>query len=422
MTPTFLGWYIHSPSIAAIEASDGSRLPDVGKRFRKSVSLEPLLSAWPLLCQAFILGILGPPSRSSCCPGVPWPANRDRFNTQNTVCRQSRLRRRRPNSGERTGHTMREVAKRAGVCPATVSRVLNKTHYISAETERRVLDVVGQLKYFKNVHARRLATGQSDLFGLVISEIANPYFPEVIRGFQAAAWDPGFDVLLCNTQYDQARTRSILRKLIESNVRGVAIMTASIDKSMTSDLMAAGIGVVFCNLSPPEKLVSTISIDYQRGISQAIDHVVQLGHRRPAVVAGPDDNHTAATIKDGLLAGLKERGLTPSPVLSSNYRIDAGASAVKAILSMAERPTVIFCGSDLIAMGAMSALEEAGVEVPDEISVVGIEDISFACLARPPLPPFGYRASASAQLPSRRLIRCCNCGGARAATITLRPS
>jgi DNA-binding LacI/PurR family transcriptional regulator len=282
-------------------------------------------------------------------------------------------------------HTMRDVAKRAGVSPATVSRVLNKTHYISAETKRRVLEVVDQLNYYKNVHARRLATGQSDLFGLVISEIANPYFPEVIRGFQAAAWDRGFDVLLCNTQYDQARTKSILRKLIESDVRGVAVITSSIDKSMASELIAAGIGVVFCNLSPTEKLVSTISIDYQRGIAQAIEHVVGLGHRRAAVIAGPDDNRTAITIKDALLAGLKERDLKPFPVLSSNYRIDAGASAVRAILSAPEKPTVIFCGSDLIALGAMSALEEAGVEIPEDMSVIGIDDISFAFLARPPL-------------------------------------
>ena len=283
------------------------------------------------------------------------------------------------------GHTMREVAKRAGVSPATVSRVLNKTHYISAETRRRVLEVVGQLKYFKNVHARRLATGQSDLFGLVISEIANPYFTEIIRGFQAAAWDRGFDVLLCNTQYDQARTKSILRKLIESDVRGVAVMTSSIDKSTASDLIAAGIGVVFCNLSPAEKLVSTISIDYQRGIAQAIEHVVGLGHRRAAIIAGPDDNRTAITIKDALVAGLKERDIRPFPIISSSYGVDAGASAVRTLLSAPEKPSAIFCGSDLIAMGAMSALEEAAVEIPEDISVVGIDDISFAFLARPPL-------------------------------------
>src|SRR5580700_1574325 len=153
--------------------------------------------------------------------------------------------------GKRMGHTMREVAKRAGVSPATVSRVLNKTHYISVETERRVLEVVGQMKYFKNVHARRLATGRSDLFGLVISEIANPYFPEIIRGFQAAAWDRGFDVILLNTEYSQARTQSVIRKLVESDVRGVAILTSSIDSSATSELTEAGIAVVFSNYCSP---------------------------------------------------------------------------------------------------------------------------------------------------------------------------
>ncbi len=283
------------------------------------------------------------------------------------------------------GHTMREVAKRAGVSPATVSRVLNKTQYISAETERRVLEVVRQLNYYKNVHARRLATGQSDLFGLVISEIANPYFPEIIRGFQASAWDRGLDVLLCNTEYDQSRTKSVMRKLIESDVRGVAIMTASVGKSVTSDLIAAGVGVVFCNLGGAEKLVSNISIDYQRGIAQAIEHVVALGHRRAAVIAGPEDNHTAIIIKQALINGLKARKLNPFPVLESNYRVDAGASSVRAILSQPEIPTVVFCGSDLIAMGAMSALEEAGVRIPEDVSVIGIDDISFAFLARPPL-------------------------------------
>src|SRR5690348_1156332 len=197
--------------------------------------------------------------------------------------------------------TMREVAKRAGVSPATVSRVLNKTRYISVETQRRVLEVVEQLNYFKNVHARRLATGQSDLFGLVISEIANPYFPEVIRGFQAAAWDRGFDVLLLNTEYSQVRTQSVIRKLVERDVRGVAIMTSSIDTTATSELTEAGIGVVFSNFCPADRLVSNISIDYNGGILQAIEHVAALGHRRAAVIAGPEANRTAANIRQALV-------------------------------------------------------------------------------------------------------------------------
>lgn len=286
-------------------------------------------------------------------------------------------------------YTMRDVAKRAGVSPATVSRVLNKTHSISDETRRRVLEVVGELNYFKNVHARRLATGQSDLFGLVISEIANPYFPEVIRGFQAAAWDRGFDVLLLNTEYSRARTQSIIRKLVESDVRGVAIMTSSIDNSATAELTAAGIGVVFSNFCTADKLVSNISINYIHGISQAIEHVASLGHRRAAVIAGPEANRTAANIKQALVTGLTRRGMKPFPVTSSDYRVDAGASAVRDILSAPDVPTVIFCGSDLIAMGAMSTLEASGVRIPEDVSIVGIDDISFAFLARPPLTTIG---------------------------------
>jgi len=283
------------------------------------------------------------------------------------------------------GHTMREVATRAGVSKATVSRVLSKTHSIAPETERRVLEAVRQLNYHKNVHARRLATGKSDLFGLVISEITNPFFHEIIRGFQAAAWDHGFDVVLCNTEYSPQQTRSAMQKLIESDVRGVAIMTSSLDREATAELTDAGVGLVFCNLAPVEPLVCNVTIDYQRGIAQAIAHVVALGHRRAAVIAGPEDNRTAVTIKQALVAGLRGQELEPLAVINSNYRVDAGASAVRALLASPELPTVIFCGSDLIAMGAMTALEAAGVGVPREVSVIGIDDISFAFLARPPL-------------------------------------
>jgi DNA-binding LacI/PurR family transcriptional regulator len=282
-------------------------------------------------------------------------------------------------------HTMREVAKKAGVSLATVSRVLNNTQYIAEETRQRVLETVREFNYFKNVHARRLATGRSDLFGLVISEIANPYFPEIIRGYQAMAWNRGFDVLICNTEYDRERTKAVIRKLRESDVRGVAIVTSSVDKSMTSELTAAGIPVVLCNSEPASKLVGNISIKYEHGLKKAIEHVVELGHRRSAVIAGPADNRTAVTIKDALVSGLTARGMKPVCVLESDYRVDAGASAVREILSRREIPTVLFCGNDLIAMGAMSALEEAGARVPEDVSVIGIDDIFFAYLARPPL-------------------------------------
>ena len=282
-------------------------------------------------------------------------------------------------------HTMREVARRAGVSLATVSRVLSNTQYISDETRTRVLDAVKEFKYFKNVHARRLATGRSDVFGLVISEIANPYFPEIIRGYQAVAWNRGFDVLLCNTENDPKRIKAVIRKLRESDVRGAAIVTSSVGRDTASELTEASIPVVLCNSDPAGKLVSNICIEYESGVQEAIQHVVQLGHRSAAVIAGPGSNRTAVTIKNALVSGLSVKGLKLECVLESDYRVDAGASAVREILSQMEIPTVIFCGNDLIAMGAMSALEETGVRVPEDVSVIGIDDIFFAFLARPPL-------------------------------------
>jgi LacI family transcriptional regulator len=280
---------------------------------------------------------------------------------------------------------MNDVAKRAGVSPATVSRVLSKSPYIAVETANRVLEAVDELRYRRNVHARRLATGKSNVFGLVISEITNPFFPELIRGFQSEAWERGYDVLLLNTEYSKTRMESMIEKLIESDVRGVAIMTSSLDAGIAAPLTEQGIGVVFCNLVPADRLISNIRIGYERGITLAIEHVVSLGHHRAAVIAGPETSKTAVMIKQELVAGLKQRGLEAHPVVHSDYHMDSGATAVQAILAAKETPTVIFCGSDLLAMGALTALEEAGIEVPRDISVVGIDDISFAHLARPPL-------------------------------------
>ena len=282
-------------------------------------------------------------------------------------------------------HTMNDVAKRAGVSVATVSRVLSKNPYISSETIDRVTKAVEELHYHRNVHARRLAIGKSDLFGLIISEISNPFFSEIIRGFQSAAWNQGFDVLLLNTEYKADRTEAVLRKLIENDVRGVAVMTSSLENEAIRSLTREGIAVVLNNLSTPERLVSNITIDYGRGLSQAIQHIASLGHKRAAVIAGPPTNRTAANIQQALVEGLKQRGLDPDPVTHSAYNLDAAAEAVKDIVSSKRTPTVIFCGSDLIAMGVMVALEQAGIEVPSDISVVGIDDISFAFLVRPPL-------------------------------------
>ncbi|HEY8460697.1 MAG TPA: LacI family DNA-binding transcriptional regulator [Blastocatellia bacterium] len=282
-------------------------------------------------------------------------------------------------------HTMKDVAERAGVSLSTVSHVLNKTRYTAPETESRVLQAVKELNFHVNAHARRLAMKQTDLVGLIISEIANPFFPEIINGFQTAAWKEGFDTVLCNTEHDATRSRNAIRNMLQSGVRGVAVMSSALDREAVESLKSSGIGVVFYNLGPAEKLISNIQIDYLRGISQAVDHLIELGHRRIAVISGPRTNRTAAALQKAMVEEMEKRRLRPFPILESNFKVDGGASAVRVIMEQSSMPTAIFCGNDLIAMGAMSALEEAGVRTPEDVSVIGFDDIFFASLARPPL-------------------------------------
>ncbi len=280
---------------------------------------------------------------------------------------------------------MKDVAERAGVSLSTVSHVLNKTRRAAPETESRVLRAVEELNFHVNAHARRLAMKQTDLFGLIVSEIANPFFPEIINGFQTAAWKEGFDTLLCNTEHDATRSRNAIRNMLQSGVRGVAIMSSALDRKAVEGLKSSGIGVVFYNLGPVERLVSNIEIDYLKGISQAIDHLIGLGHRRIGVISGPQTNRTAVALQKAMVEELERRKLRPFPVVESDFKVDGGASAVRAIMGQSSIPTAILCGNDLIAMGAMSALEEAGVKTPEDVSIVGFDDIFFARLASPPL-------------------------------------
>lgn len=192
-------------------------------------------------------------------------------------------------------------------------------------------------------------------------------------------------MLLLNTEYDPKRADAAVQKLIANSVRGVAIITSSLEDGVISTLTSRGMAVVSLNPVPTRRLVSTVTIDYKRGLVEAIKHVASLGHRRAAVIAGPGTNRTACIIKQVLVDGLREKGLELVAVTHSDYHFGAGASAVQPIVSAPNPPTVIFCGSDLIAMGAIIAMEEAGLNVPNDVSIVGIDDLPFSFLARPAL-------------------------------------
>jgi len=282
---------------------------------------------------------------------------------------------------------MKDVAERAGVSVTTVSHVLNKTRHrtIALGTRHRVLQVVQELNYYTNAHARRLAKSRSDSFGLIVSEIANPFFSEVIKGFEASAMEHGFELLLCYTEYDQDRTQAAVRKMIENKVRGVAAMTSTFDRAFAEELATQHVPVVLLGPGPAQPGISQIQIDFSQGMGQAIDHLRELGHNSFAFISGPLNIRSAVNVRSAFVESLVQRGLGSFRTVDCNYKVDGGISAIRSLLAHPNFPTAILCGNDLIGLGAISALEEVGISVPEDVSVVGYDDILFARLARPPL-------------------------------------
>lgn len=283
-------------------------------------------------------------------------------------------------------HTgIKDVARRAGVSVATVSHVLNKTRYVAPETQQRVIQVVQELKYYKNAHARRLARGHSDFFGLIISDIENPFFPELIKSFETEAAKQGLDLLLCATNYDAHRTQAIVRMMIENMVRGVAVMTVSVAPAIAAELKAAHIPAVFLSLGLVQPYLSNIRVDYTTGTAQAIEYLCGLGHRSFSLIAGPQDRPSSLMYQDAFTQALKQRHLSADQIIVGNNTVEGAAEAVRRLLTQSNLPTAILCSNDLTAIGAILTLQEAGLQVPKDVSVVGSDDIQFAHLWRPAL-------------------------------------
>jgi len=280
---------------------------------------------------------------------------------------------------------MHEVAEKAMVSVTTVSHVLNKTRNVAPETRGRVLEAVRQLNYYKDAHARRLARGYSDFLGLIVSDVGNPFFPEIIKSFETAALAKGLDLLLCNTNYTPERAGASVRKMIENKVRGVAVMTSEWEPLLARELAAQHVAVVFLDLGVPGKYVSNIRVDYSGGIHQAIDHLHGLGHQEIAFIAGPQTLRSCVTRRKAFIDAVNQWGLPSRRMLEGNYEVDGGIRAVSRMLAGRSLPTAILCNNDLTAIGVLKALAEAGVRVPEEVSVVGFDDIDFAPFAHPPL-------------------------------------
>ena len=290
----------------------------------------------------------------------------------------------------RTPVTIRDVARLAEVHPGTVSRALNKQTraLVNEETAARVLRAADELGYRPNPIARGLKTNRSFTVGVLIPDLNNPLFPPIVRGIEDRLGPAGYTPLLVNTDNDPSRERSHVEAMLARQVDGLIAATARLDVELLADAAAGGMPLVLVNRSFEDGSVAAVTVDDRKGIGLAVEHVAGLGHRRIGHVAGPQNVSTGHRRYVGFLAAMAEAGLDVPPErvgFSAAFTETEGAQACAAVLAARPRVTGIVAANDRLAMGCYDTLAAEGLRCPEDVSIVGFNDMPFIDRLRPPL-------------------------------------
>lgn len=276
----------------------------------------------------------------------------------------------------------KDIAARAGVSQATVSRVINNKPNVREETRQRVLKVIEELGYYPNAEARSLVTKRNSKIGLVVSDILNPFYPELVESIEAFAREEGFNVLLCNTQRDTSKDRVYTRLLIEQRVAGVIFSSITPASNAPAQLSRAGIPYVLVNRHLKDTPATCIVTDNFGGAYKMTKHLIELGHSRIAFVRGLRNTTTSQDREVGFRQCLANHGLEIDESLleQGNYTRREAYEATVRLLQLASPPTAIFCANDYMAFGALDAASDQGLRVPDDVSIVGFDNIALSSL------------------------------------------
>jgi LacI family transcriptional regulator len=286
--------------------------------------------------------------------------------------------------------TLRDVASVAGVHPATVSRALNEETraLVNKETARRVLEAAETLGYRPNPIARGLKTNRSYTIGVLIPDLTNPLFPPILRGIEDRLETDGYTPLIANTDNDPERELHDMQAMRARQVDGIIAATARRDHRLHDALIDAGIELVLVNRRQEELPVSSATADDRIGMRLAVEHLISLGHTRIAHLAGPLDYSTGLDRHDSFHETMRAAGLEPDPALvlvAEAFTESEGARLCGQLLTAGHEVTAVAAANDLLALGCYDVFAERGVRCPEEISVVGFNDMPFAARFQPPL-------------------------------------
>ncbi|HEX5997355.1 MAG TPA: LacI family DNA-binding transcriptional regulator [Jiangellales bacterium] len=285
--------------------------------------------------------------------------------------------------------SIKEVARQAGVSLGTVSNVLNRPEVVSPATRQRVLDAIAELGFVRNDSARQLRAGRSRTVAIVVLDVSNPFFTDVVRGAESVVEAAGGMVMVCNSGEDPARERRHLDLLEEQRVRGVLVTPVNAGRQPRLErFVERGIPVVLVDRGAGHANQCSVAVDDVLGGRIAAAHLAERGHRRIAFVGGPLPLRQVADRLNGATAALAEHDVAPPHVVETRHlSVSAGRDAADEITALpaGNRPTAIFCANDLLALGVLQGLIACGLRVPEDMAVMGYDDIEFAAAAAVPL-------------------------------------
>ena len=282
---------------------------------------------------------------------------------------------------------IRTVAALAKVSIATVSRTINNSPAVSDRLSKRVWQAIEQLNYFPNTHARSLVSGRSRIFGIIVENITNPFFPELIQSFEEIAVAHGYEILVSSSNSDPALLANCVRRMLERKVDGVAVLSFGAEEPVLDQLVHRDIPMVLAEFRLGDPKVSTILMDYNTGIREAVNHLVELGHRKIAFLAGPYKLHSAITRENDYRTAMEAVGLGIQKkwIIECDHTLKGGVTGFGKLRALATPPTAILCSNDMTAIGVLRAAYNANLRVPQDLSVIGLDDIDFAEFTLPPL-------------------------------------
>jgi len=299
---------------------------------------------------------------------------------------------------------IRKVAAKARVSTATVSRTINQSDAVTPATAAKVWSAIRELNYHPNTHARTLSSGKSHILGLIISDITNPFFPDLVKAFESVAIERHYEVIVTNTEYNPDRMALCVHRLLNRRVDGIAIMTSEMEPGLVDEVQRAGVPIVTLDTGRRGKRFSNVKVDYAGGIRQAIQHLVGLHHDRLAFIRGPQRLKSAQVRYNAYARVAKENHLTTSSglIADGEHSIEGGFTAMLNLLP--QKPTAVLASNDLSAIGALQALHHKKLNVPGDISIVGFDDITFSRHTQPELTTVRIPRSEVARLAFEALI------------------